>query len=215
MTLRFSSGFRHPETASLESVDAPGGEYRMHPLAPLHPRIEELLDYLDTQREALRSAVDAVPSEKRGEPPAPGRWSVNGVLEHLAIVETRLTGLFNTRVAAARAAGIGDDLDTSPILPSFGPGSLVLDRSKRILASEQVYPTSDLSSDAAWAAVETSRRALQVALRNANGLALGEIVHPHPVFGPLHLYHWVAFIGGHEARHTAQIREIAAREART
>ena len=30
------------------------------------------------------------------------------------------------------------------------------------------------------------------------------------VFGPLDLYTWFAFIGAHEARHAAQIREIGA-----
>jgi hypothetical protein len=32
---------------------------------------------------------------------------------------------------------------------------------------------------------------------------------PHSVFGPSSAYHWFAFVGAHEARHAAQIREIA------
>jgi hypothetical protein len=28
-------------------------------------------------------------------------------------------------------------------------------------------------------------------------------------FGLLNLYQWMVFVGGHEARHTAQIREVA------
>jgi hypothetical protein len=32
---------------------------------------------------------------------------------------------------------------------------------------------------------------------------------PHPRFGPLTGYQWIAFSGAHEARHAAQIREIA------
>jgi hypothetical protein len=40
-------------------------------------------------------------------------------------------------------------------------------------------------------------------------MALGDITVPHPVLGPLNLYQWVLFVGGHESRHAIQIREIA------
>ena len=41
-----------------------------------------------------------------------------------------------------------------------------------------------------------------------NGLAIGQIELPHPRFGLLNAYQWVLFLGAHERRHTAQIREI-------
>jgi hypothetical protein len=34
-------------------------------------------------------------------------------------------------------------------------------------------------------------------------------VQPHPVFGPMNLHGWIEFVAGHEARHAAQIREVA------
>jgi hypothetical protein len=37
---------------------------------------------------------------------------------------------------------------------------------------------------------------------------LGELTQKHPVLGTLNLYQWVLFVAAHEARHTAQIREI-------
>jgi hypothetical protein len=37
----------------------------------------------------------------------------------------------------------------------------------------------------------------------------------HPVLGPIDLYQWILFVAVHEARHTAQIREIAAALAAT
>jgi hypothetical protein len=46
-------------------------------------------------------------------------------------------------------------------------------------------------------------------LNASDRLALGTLSMPHPLFGPLSAYHWLAFVGGHEARHAAQIREIA------
>ncbi len=46
-------------------------------------------------------------------------------------------------------------------------------------------------------------------LHAGDGLAIGTLSLPHPLFGPLTAYHWLAFVGAHEARHAAQIREIA------
>jgi hypothetical protein len=31
---------------------------------------------------------------------------------------------------------------------------------------------------------------------------------PHPAWGPLNLYQWLAFVGAHEARHLAQISAL-------
>jgi hypothetical protein len=36
------------------------------------------------------------------------------------------------------------------------------------------------------------------------------VVVPHPALGDQNLYQWIAFVGAHESRHAAQIREIAA-----
>jgi hypothetical protein len=60
----------------------------------------------------------------------------------------------------------------------------------------------------AWRVLEEVRQGLRESLLAADGLALGEIVRPHPLLGEAILYQWIAFVGAHEARHTAQVREI-------
>jgi hypothetical protein len=173
----------------------------------MHPRTEELLQHLDTQHRRLRSAVDSVPREQRERKPTPERWSVAEVLEHLSIVERRIDRLFQSKLAEARAKGIGAERDQTPIVGTIDMDRL-LDRSRKITAGEAALPTGKLPSDDAWAALEQSREALCRTVRGCDGLAIGEIVHPHPVLGPINLYQWIAFVGGHEARHTAQIIEL-------
>jgi hypothetical protein len=177
----------------------------------VHPRTAELLQYLDIQREALRAAVERIPASQREQSPAPGRWSVAEILEHLSLVETSLTRLFTVRLAEARARGLGAETETTPVLASLDLARLV-DRSYSVTASEAAQPRGGLGAAAAWSALEAARQAFREAILSGEGLALGEVVHPrpHPVFGVLNLYQWVAFVGGHEARHTAQILEIAA-----
>jgi hypothetical protein len=45
-------------------------------------------------------------------------------------------------------------------------------------------------------------------VRATDGLALGGVLATHPRLGSLNVYQWVLFVGGHETRHAAQIREI-------
>jgi hypothetical protein len=52
----------------------------------MHPRIQEVVDYVDAQRTVLRRVFETVPPALRDVPPAPGQWSPGGIVEHLAIV---------------------------------------------------------------------------------------------------------------------------------
>ena len=85
---------------------------------------------------------------------------------------------------------------------------MVLDQSTKLNAPDPIQPTG-LGADAAWAAIERSGSAMRDAVMAADGLALGSVSWPHPRFGPLTAYQWIAFSGAHQARHAAQIREIA------
>ena len=107
--------------------------------------------------------------------------------------------------SAGRPKPFSSERNAAPILPTIGLNR-VLDRTYRVTAPEVVKPPG-LSADGAWAALEAAGSAIRRALQEGDGLALGSISAPHPLFGPLSLYEWFAFVGGHEARHAAQIRE--------
>jgi len=177
-------------------------------VTPVHPRTTELLRHLDLQHERLRNAVESIPRAQREKKPQPDRWSVAEVIEHLSIVETRIGRVFDAKLAEARNAGaVREERDSSPVVGSIDMDR-VLDRSRRITAAESSLPSGKLDAEAAWAALERARTALRDSVRSADGLALGEIVQPHPVLGPINLYQWIAFVGGHEARHAAQVLEL-------
>jgi hypothetical protein len=174
----------------------------------MHPRTQELLHHLDTQHARLRRAFESVPRERRERKPSPDRWSVAEVIEHLSIVEARIGRVFTTKLTEARATGaVVPERDQSPVVGTIDMDR-VLDRSRRITAAEAALPSGKLDADAAWSVLETARTTLRDSVVSADGLALGEIVHPHPVLGPINLYQWIAFVGGHEARHAAQVMEL-------
>ena len=140
--------------------------------------------------------------------PAPDRWSVAEVLEHLTRVETGLTRLLTKRLAEADAtSAFLPDAETTSVVATIN-NELLVDRRHKITAGERVAPTGEMSSDAALSALETSRHDLKGLVSSYDGRDISSVMLPHPVLGPINAFQWFVFIGTHEARHAAQITEI-------
>lgn len=175
----------------------------------MQPRISEVLTYLDTNRAALERALAGVPAATCERRPSPESWSVAEVLQHLALVEGRITDLLASRIGAARAAGLGPERESGPVTPTFDL-TRVLDRGRPVTAGDAVLPKEPLDIGAARAMLDECRARLRAVVTSADGLALEHVTAPNKVLGTLNAYQWVLFIGGHEARHTAQVREVVA-----
>jgi hypothetical protein len=174
----------------------------------MHPRTTELLGYLDSQYESLRVTFESVPAEQRTQRPSTTAWSVDDVIAHLAILEHRLAGIFDAALIEARTQGLRTETDMSPVLPTIDVTS-VLDRRHKIVAPDRVDPRHT-GDHLGWSDFESARGSIKKVLLEHDGFALGEVSRPHPVFGPLNLYNWFAFVAAHGTRHAEQIREIVA-----
>ena len=157
---------------------------------------------LTADREALREAVERVPAALRERKPAPERWSVAEVLEHLGIVESRTVAALTPLISNAPALG------TAKAATPIDRG-MMRDRTERVTAPEPICPTGTVGADAAWAALERSRTGLLALLDTAEGRDLTTVTRTHPRLGAIDGYQWIAAVGGHEERHTLQILEIA------
>lgn len=175
----------------------------------MHPRLAAVIAYADSARTELLAAVDAIPEPLREARPTEEAWSAAEVLEHLSRVERGIAklvalklGEMQSLAAPPREADEMVDIDAAKFV-------LLPDRGLKLEAPERVAPQGELSADAARAALAETRGILLDQLHAGDGLALSSIVHPHPFLGDLDLYEWVHFVGAHEARHTAQVRELA------
>lgn len=176
----------------------------------MDPRIDYLLALLDRYRTELGDVFDAAAGSGYPASRAEAGWSVAQVLEHLVITERAVTTLLSDLVPDLVRRSEDEGFDPAAFaehvdMPHF------LDRSRKIRGAQ---PPGRMDAAEAWEALATSRAELIARLETARGLRLEDASHAHPVTGrPLDAYQWVAFLGLHEARHAAQIREIISKVA--
>ena len=168
-------------------------------------RIGALIDELTADRARLAAAVERVPVPLRGQRPAPDRWSVAEILEHLVIIEHRAAAIVRELAASAPDSGT----EAAPDVPMRFDRAVLRDRSQRIMAPPIIQPSGTMDAATAWAALEQSRTVLLEEIRAAEGRDLAAVTRAHPRLGSLTGYEWIAALGGHEERHTAQIAEVA------
>lgn len=170
------------------------------------PAPDALLALLDAERAAFLAQVERVPAARRGERPAPDRWSVAEIVEHVARIDVGVTMILALRAAEPRTATPAE-LAAARLTPETA--ARVRGRAERLEAPERVRPTGALTPEAALAQLAAARAALKAAYASADPAVLDGAVHPHPILGPLTLRGWFELPAHHDARHARQVAELA------
>jgi hypothetical protein len=172
----------------------------------MHPRLAEIVRYVDDRRVDLESAAMRLPYERWTERPSAESWSVAQVFDHLHLTESGIARLLAKRIARAKESGLGPEQSIDSIMGAldFFP---VVEGPKR-QAPAIVVPRAEARAPDVHEALRSSRADLHAALRDGDGLALGEVTATHPALGVINLYQWVLFVGQHEARHARQVEQI-------
>jgi len=175
----------------------------------MHPHLASVLAALDESRHSLEQAVHDVDLGKRVQRPAPDRWSLSEVLEHLSLAEAAFTAWIASGIETAKETGLGREAAERAPLPEAVRARFA-DRVNRRTAPERVQPKGEMTAEEAWNAVVEVEQRLKHVLTAADGLALNEVVVEHPTLGPFNIYQWVELMAAHRRRHVEQVREIAA-----
>ncbi len=171
----------------------------------MQPRLQEIQEFITLRRRDLLGAVDGVPP---GTSP-PSGWSVAAIVDHLRATEEGISKLLHVTVSRIPEAARKLETETSSVLHSLDHQRL-LDRTRKMRAPVTVQPRTDVGLPDALAGLQESRVRLLKTITEVDGVALGTYSYPHPAFGVLDLYQWLVFLGAHETRHAAQIRELGA-----
>jgi hypothetical protein len=172
--------------------------------ADMHARLAEAMDYVEERRNELLRSFNGAVGPRLHRRVKDGAWTVAQILEHLRLVEAGVARLIAKRAGQAREAGLAAERSTESVIPSFDSHRVKLE-SMVLQSPEAVRPPTEVDHREALAGLESSRAALRAAAAAADGLALGEIKHTHPILGELDLYQWLIFLGQHEERHRKQI----------
>jgi len=161
----------------------------------------------DDVRRRIVEQVESLNEAQQIFRPTEGAWSAAEIVEHLAIIEGNMVRLVSKLLGKVESEA--DAPGTEPrSMPPFSLDDYEAQvRDQKLVAPEPIQPRG-ASLNESLARLNETRAALN-ALRPRIELADGtRATYPHPFFGPLNLYQWLAFIGMHEARHLGQIEGL-------
>lgn len=153
-------------------------------------------DIQEARKEVLQSIAsltDLQLNEKQN-----GKWSIMQVLEHLYLTEKLIVDKLKVTMTSDKETEVED----KPIL-------LITNRNHKIVAPQFLTPSDTFITLATiQEKLIASRTSLEDFLAVADKEKMKKRSLPHPVFGLLNIKQWVEFIGLHEKRHLAQIKEL-------
>ena len=165
---------------------------------------DKALQYLEMTRKGVLDATKGLSEAQWNFKPAPDRWSVAQVVEHIAAAEDFLRNVTKEKVMQAPAGEPGRDVKKTDDTVL----AMVPDRTHKAQAPEPLLPTNRFGSpEASIKHFLESRAATEDFLKTTTGLR--EHVADSPL-GKLDGYESILFIAAHSERHTKQINEVKA-----
>ena len=165
---------------------------------------DRALQYLETTKKNVLEATKGLSEAQWNFKPAPDRWSVAQVMEHIAAAEDCIRDLVKEKVMMAPAGEAGRDVKKT----DEGVLMMVPDRTTKAQAPEPLVPTNRFGSpDASIKHFVESRATTVNFLKTTTGLR--DHVADSPL-GKLDGYEFVLLIAAHSERHTKQISEVKA-----
>src|SRR5450631_4018002 len=168
---------------------------------------EAALKSLQATHDAFLKSISGLSEKQWKFKPAPDRWSVAEVSEHIALSETMIFGFLQGKIMAGPATPekrAEVKVTDEQILQK------VPDRSHKAQAPEFLKPTGKWANrDEVTKAFEDARKATMEYVKTTQD-DLRDHFGPHPALGPLDGYQWILLISAHSERHTKQIEEVKA-----
>lgn len=161
---------------------------------------QQMIARLDEGCRALLESLRDVSEEAALRVPAPGKWTILGCVEHLAVAEDYLF----SQIGAATAS-------RTPAIPIEREAVIVeraVDRTVRFESPEEGRPTGRFSTLSAAIGHFLASREQTVHFVETNKEDLRLKMTTHPLIGPANCQEVLLTIAMHPQRHAQQIEEI-------
>jgi hypothetical protein len=174
--------------------------------------IDQALGYFDQTRKRIAEVTTGLSGPQWIFKPAADRWSILEILEHMVIVQERVLGPIQTRLAQAPAPP--DDRDHQLI------DRIVLekipDRSIKAKAPDVIEPSGQCSPPAAFDRLARNYARLAAFVESTPDLR-AHILEAPPLrvltngeYQTMDGYQWALTVAGHDQRHVCQMLEVQA-----
>lgn len=163
--------------------------------------------YLKYTQKLFLDSVKGLSEEQLKWKPAPDKWSVFEVSEHIALAESFIFDLINGQIMKAPA----DPTKTSEVTMQQIQ-TMVPDRTNKFQAPEPIRPDkAPWTSMADTLAAFKQRRATTIGFMESGNDDMRERFFMNPAFNKeMDAYLWIAFLSAHTERHVKQILEVKA-----
>src|SRR5690349_19391966 len=182
------------------------------PLVAADPHMTEderakLLNWLEESRKEFLAAIDNLSDAQWKWKPAPDRWSVGEVAEHVVLAEA---GLFQN-VKTALAASASPDWEAKTGAKTQIIEMVMAPRLGKATAPEPLVPGGKMTRSEARSRFEAQRAETVKFVRETEAPLKEHLAkHPMPMFDPLNAYQWLIYAPLHTMRHDKQIAEVKA-----
>lgn len=167
---------------------------------------EAALKSLQVTHDAFLQSISGLSEKQWKFKPAPDRWSVAEVSEHIAVSESTLLGLVQKIEAGPATPEKRSEVKVTDVQIL----QMVPDRSHKAQAPEFLQPTGRWATrDQLTKSFEDARKATMDYVKTTQD-DLRDHFEMHPKFGTMDGYQWILLISAHSERHTKQIEEVKA-----
>jgi uncharacterized damage-inducible protein DinB len=171
-----------------------------------HQTIADIYATNDQIRNKLIEVVSNLTGVQAAFLPDNEKWTIANLIEHVAIVEDGMTRISAKLLAQAQKEGKSSD-GTAKLSENFAIKAAQA-KTQKFEAPERVHPTGKLTVAESLKKMKENRRRLEELRPLFETVDGSDFKFPHPFMGEISAHEWLALIGGHEARHLEQIKNI-------
>lgn len=196
MNRKFKEGFSHFDNSPEMSTDTG---------LTNEERVKAIKIFEKTNLDVLNE-LKGLTKEQLNYQPAPGKWSIAYIAEHIALAEIGLYSVIQQQLQQPADAAKHD----SVLVTDDDIYKRLTNRSGKATSPEVIKPTGRFADIQQTIAAFTQARAKNIEYINNTKDALRTHYWIHPATGLIDLYQTLLLIAAHSERHVLQIREVKA-----
>lgn len=174
----------------------------------IYQTVGEIYAAIDKTRAKLKEKISQLSDEQLNKREDENGWTIAEIVEHLATVENGGLRIAQKLLREADRENVKwNGVFFEPLSFVEKAGAI---KDQKLQAPSMVRPTGAQSIAESLAKLDENRRALSELRPQLEAVDVSARTFPHPIFGALNAYQWLAVVGLHERRHLAQIERIIA-----